>query len=93
MTCTDAREQQRVASGAALATRVAPTMPSAAGSILDDEVLAHRLVELLDQDARDAVEPIRQPETAPPPSRAGRIIVRVRSRSGGPDERQRQRRL
>jgi len=28
----------------------------AAGAILDDEVLAHRLVELLRQDARDAID-------------------------------------
>jgi hypothetical protein len=51
------RHQQGVAIGRGLGDGVgADYSRRAAGAILDDEVLAHRLVELLHQDARNAID-------------------------------------
>src|SRR5262249_43828127 len=50
----------------------------AAGAILDDEVLAHRLVELLHQDARNAIDRSASRKRYHHGDRAGGIILRRR---------------
>src|SRR5215510_16564964 len=64
----------------------------AAGSILDDEVLAYRLVELLDQDASDPVDRSAGRKWHHHGDRAGRVILRACTSRRQRDECERQRR-
>src|SRR5262249_26770324 len=73
------RYQQGVAVGRGLGDGVgADYARRAAGAILDDEVLAHRLVELLHQDARDAIDRSAGRKRHHHSDGAGGIILRRR---------------
>jgi len=73
------RDQQAVAVGRGLGDGIgADYSRRAAGAILDDEVLAYGLVELLHHDARDAVDRSAGRKRHHDRDRAGWIILRRR---------------
>ena len=87
ITWTEADHQQRVAVGRRLGDGVgADGAGRAAGAVLHDEVLADRLVELLHQDARDAVDRSAGRERHHDGDGARGIGLRERGRRREPEE-------